>query len=296
MLAPYARTPYAGTPYGSGRRCGEDVVDVLDRARIAERIEAATVESLVGMMSAEMAESLGVAVTRLGGGLGVRMAASPGFAFLNRVFAVGLDDPLSAEVLDEAVGFLGAGGGTTLLVQHPPVLETPELLELLASRGFTRGGTWAKMLRPVGDPPEAPTDLRIAEVDPAEADRFGAVQAEGMEMPPFMAPWCARQVTAAGWHTYAAYDGDEMVAIGSLFTRGDAGQLSGAATLPSHRGRGAQLALMARRIADARDLGVRWIGAETGSETPEDPNPSLHNMRRAGMTELYARQNWLLRR
>ena len=148
----------------------------------------------------------------------------------------------------------------------------------------------------MGDPPEAPTRLRIAEVGPSEADRFGEVQAEGMGMPPSMAAWCALQVTAPGWRAYAAYDGDEMVAIASLFHEGEVGQLSGAATLPPHRDRGAQLALMARRIADAREMGLRWIGAETGSETPENPNPSLHNMRRAGMAELYARQNWVLRR
>ncbi len=120
-------------------------MDVLARARIAERVEAETVESLVGLMSAEMAEPLGVATTRLGDGLGVRMAASPGFAFLNRVFAVGLDVPISAEVLDAAVEFLRAGGGT-LVVQHQPVLETPEPLRL-AARDFTRRRTWAKMLR-----------------------------------------------------------------------------------------------------------------------------------------------------
>jgi hypothetical protein len=270
-------------------------VDVLDRARIAERIEAATVASLARMMPGDMAESLGVASARIGDGLGVRMAASPGFAFLNRVFAVGLDSPLSADVLDDAVAFLRAGGGDALLVQHPPVLETPEVLDLLAAHGFSRGGTWAKMLRPVGDPPEAPTGLRIAAVGQEEAARFGEVEAEGMGMPPFMAPWCALQVTEPGWRAYAAYDGDDMVAVGCLFHDGEAAQLSGAATLPSHRGRGAQLALMARRIVDARDLGLRWIGAETGSETPADPNPSLHNMRRAGMEELYPRQNWLLR-
>lgn len=270
-------------------------MDVLDRARIAERIEAATVESLVGLMPADMADSLGAAVTRLGDGLAVRLAASPGFAFLNRVFAVGLDAPLSAEVLEAAEDFLLVAGGDTLLVQHPPVLETPELLELLRARGFARGGTWAKMLRPIGAPPDAPTDLRIAEVGPDEASRFGEVEAEGMGMPPLMAPWCARQVGAPGWRAYAAYDGDDMVAVGCLFHQGEVGQLSGAATLASHRGRGAQLALMARRIADAGDLGLRWIGAETGSETPGDPNPSLHNMRRAGMEELYPRQNWLLR-
>lgn len=41
--------------------------------------------------------------------------------------------------------------------------------------------------------------------------------------------------------------------------------------------------------------GCRWIGTETGSESPYSPNPSLHNMRRLGFTELYARENWLWR-
>jgi hypothetical protein len=30
---------------------------------------------------------------------------------------------------------------------------------------------------------------------------------------------------------------------------------------------------------------------ETGAETPEDPNPSLHNMHRMGFRDLYGRQN-----
>jgi hypothetical protein len=51
---------------------------------------------------------------------------------------------------------------------------------------------------------------------------------------------------------------------------------------------------MARRSADARDLGLRWIAAETGAEKPEDPNPSLHDMHRAGLEHLYDRRNWLL--
>ena len=82
--------------------------------------------------------------------------------------------------------------------------------------------------------------------------------------------------------------------MGALFVHGPCGQLSGAATLPEARGRGAQSALMAARIALARDLGLSYVTAETGSETPENPNPSLHNMHRAGLETLYERRNWLL--
>src|SRR5207245_6795471 len=100
----------------------------------------------------------------------------------------------------------------------------------------------------------------------------------------------ARQATASGWAAWGAFDGDQIVACGMLFLHNGVGQLSGAATLPSHRGRGAQLALMKARIEAAAGLGARWITAETGSETPEDPNPSLHNMCRAGLELLYHRR------
>jgi GNAT superfamily N-acetyltransferase len=269
------------------------MVDVT-RGRIAERAEEGTVASLAGMLGPELVESLGVATAAIGGGTAFRMAAINEFPMFNRVIGLGLDEPLTDDVVDEAAEFARGAGGPWLLLQLPPYVETPEVLELLDRRGFRRGGCWVKMMRPVGEPPVARTDLRIAEVPAEEADELGRVQCVGMEMPPFLAAWCARQVTEPGWRAYAAYDGDRMVAMGSLFRHGDVGQLSGAATLPEARGRGAQSALMARRIADARDLGLAWVTAETGAETPENPNPSLHNMHRAGLEHLYDRQNWLL--
>ena len=105
--------------------------------------------------------------------------------------------------------------------------------------------------------------------------------------------WFAQMPGADGLTTYAAFDGNEIVATSTLCVRDELASLCGAATLPAGRGRGAQSAMMARRIADANALGVRWIGTETGTETPEDPNPSLHNMRRLGFTELYERRNWI---
>jgi hypothetical protein len=49
---------------------------------------------------------------------------------------------------------------------------------------------------------------------------------------------------------------------------------------------------MSRRIADAAAAGVRYIATETGSETDDSPNPSLHNMHWAGFTTLYPRRNY----
>ena len=71
--------------------------------------------------------------------------------------------------------------------------------------------------------------------------------------------------------------------------------LFGAATLPAGRNRGAQGALLDARIREARDRGLRWASAETWLENDENPNPSQHNMRRAGLTEVHTRPSWVWR-
>lgn len=269
-------------------------MNLLARARSAELIEAATVESLVAIASPELRTSLGLDCRRIGGGLGVRMSASPGIPYFTRVFALGIDSPVTADLIDESIEFLREAGGTTLVVQIGPHIETPDVLELLTLRGFKKGGTWSKMMRRVGPTPEMPTALHIERVGPERAGELGRVEIVGMEMPDFMAPWAEAQATSPGWTGWGAFDGDEMVACGMLFIQDGVAQLSGAATLPSHRGQGAQSALMKTRIEEASQLGAEWICTETGSETSENPNPSLHNMYRCGFELLYERRNWLL--
>jgi GNAT superfamily N-acetyltransferase len=97
----------------------------------------------------------------------------------------------------------------------------------------------------------------------------------------------------AGWRHYLAFDGDQPVATGVLFVRHDIGWLGMAATLPSHRGRGAQGALMAQRIRDGMALGCRRLITETGQDTPGQPNPSYHNMLRTGFKLAYQRANYM---
>jgi len=66
-----------------------------------------------------------------------------------------------------------------------------------------------------------------------------------------------------------------------------------AGTLPAFRRRGGQGAIMARRIRDAVQLGCRWVITETGEDLPDRPNPSYHNMLRAGFSLAYQRPNYL---
>jgi GNAT superfamily N-acetyltransferase len=94
------------------------------------------------------------------------------------------------------------------------------------------------------------------------------------------------------FHPFAAWDGDEIVATANLFIHGEIGSLNTAATLPSHRNRGAQSALIAARAKEAANAGCRWLCAETGRPADGEINPSLNNLASAGLRPLYYRQNW----
>jgi len=90
---------------------------------------------------------------------------------------------------------------------------------------------------------------------------------------------------------FTAWDGDEIVAT-NLFICGEVGSLNTAATLPTHRNRGAQSALIAARAKEAANAGCHWLCAETGRPADGETNPSLNNLASAGLRPLYYRQNW----
>ena len=65
---------------------------------------------------------------------------------------------------------------------------------------------------------------------------------------------------------------------------GDLVQLSGASTLPAHRRRGVQSALLRARLLDAADSGCTLAVVTT-----EPASKSQQNVQRAGFTLLYSR-------
>ena len=109
--------------------------------------------------------------------------------------------------------------------------------------------------------------------------------------PPSAAAWLAELAGRAGWRCYVARDGQNAVASGAFRQDGTTAWLSVAATLKSHRGRGGQSSLVARRIADALASDCTHIVTETGDDTPERPNPSLRNLLRAGFEVVHWRDS-----
>jgi len=227
-------------------------------------------------------------------GAGWLLAAPPADLLLfNRLVGCGVERAARRDDVRDAVARLRDAGVHNYGVQVSPAAQPFELTAWLGDEGLVPHDRWAKMFR--GDDPAAParTDLEIREVARRHADAFASVVAAGFGMPPAFHPWLAALVGRPQWRPYLAWDGDTPVAGAALFVQGDVGWLGVASTLPAARRRGAQGALMARRIEDGRALGCRWFVTETGEDTPERPNPSFRNMLRSGFALGYHRANYM---
>lgn len=269
-----------------------------DAMRATELGEAEFMFQMFTQADDRSRSELGMTQRRLGAGEVTVMAKDPTGGFWSRVIGLGIDEPVTAEVVDEAIEFARANGAASLIFQIAPEADG-DWEPLLEMRGATPGSAWVKFAGAATPRPDVRTDLRVERLGAEHGEEFARVMGTGFGMPldSALPGWFARvpRWREAGFTTYGAWDGDDLVATATLFVHGDIGTLSGAATLPSHRGRGAQGALMVHRINDAAAAGCAWITCETGAETPESPNPSLHNMRRMGLTELYERRNWVWR-
>jgi GNAT superfamily N-acetyltransferase len=88
-----------------------------------------------------------------------------------------------------------------------------------------------------------------------------------------------------GVAVYLAYQADAPIAVGVLNWTDGVGYLSNATTVPAHRGKGAQKALIAARLKSAGERGCDLAYVETYRFL----QASYDNLTKAGFEELYAR-------
>jgi GNAT superfamily N-acetyltransferase len=93
-----------------------------------------------------------------------------------------------------------------------------------------------------------------------------------------------RDFASAGVVSYIALRGGAVAGGGSRRMAEGVAQLAGAATVPAHRRRGAQAALLAARLADAAAA-----GCDIAVVTTQPGSTSQHNVQRHGFHLLYAR-------
>jgi GNAT superfamily N-acetyltransferase len=204
----------------------------------------------------------------------------------NRVLGLGIEQTATDEQLDEALEFLD---GVRACVAVVP--EAEGLVERLVTRGLARDRGWTKFTRPTGNPPTVRTELRVERDESGEA--FAEAAQRGFEVPELFRPWLARLGGRDGWQCFVGYDGEAAAAAGALFVAGKVGWTGIGATVPEHRGKGGQSALLAARIRAAAEAGCEVVVTETGEPVDGLPNGSYRNIVRAGFEPVYVRANYL---
>jgi GNAT superfamily N-acetyltransferase len=257
-----------------------------------EATEAAVLGSLLEGASDAARARLRLATARVGGAVATSAVDDP-TRFWSKVLGLGVEQPITEALVAEILTFYAAHGNTRTTFQVARPLLPPDWDEICARHRLTPGPTWYKLTRDSRPADPGPSDLEVTPIDPADADEAAVVLAQGFGWNEQDMIGIYGQALRTGRLTgFAARAAGRMIATGALATAGPAGEMYGAATLPDHRGRGAQTALLAARINAAAARGCTTLYAETWIPEPGSRNPSLDNLHRAGFTTLYDRPSW----
>lgn len=237
----------------------------------------------------EIRAALGIACISIGDGAAFAASKIDHIQF-NRLAGLGVTREIAAEELDEGIAIFERLGLANWIVHVPP--QSHNLAALCAARGFVpHSRSWAKFARDAGPPAMIDTDLQIREIDAEYGDAFGATASSGFGMPPIVGKWLAAIPGRPNWHCFLAFDGDTPAAAGALYICERTGWLGIGATLENYRGRKAQQAILAARIAKGIERGCELFTTETGIPHAGEAGPSFKNIQRAGLQIAYERQN-----
>lgn len=201
---------------------------------------------------------------------------------LNRVYLCGAEPGLQPEGLDRFVDLFTAAGVKRFFVWLGPGPGIDAVRDWLSAGGFSRVAWtgYPTLVHENSDTIPFQTDLTIREITAEDVaqyrDRLGET----------MWPEYARSAGRKGFCHYMAFDGERPVATAALCAFEDLGYLTMASTCEGDRRRGAQQALIARRVERAREIGCSIIVSETLTMLKE----SCRNLERAGFRTVYDKE------
>lgn len=263
---------------------------------LASRIERAECSMLEGGVAAARSRDGGgrCFATPLAGGVAVWAGdGSP----LVKVAGVGFAGPLSeAELAPIERAFFERGAPVRFELAN---LAEPSIADLLTGHGYRLKNFENVLGRSLVDleSPRSAPGVEVRRASDAEAELwldcvvggFASPDAEGVpsdeEFPRDVIASVMRDLTAgAGFVRYLASRNGEPAGGASVRFDDGIAQLTGAATLPPHRRRGVQSALLAARLADARAA-----GCDLAVVTTQPGSKSQENVQRQGFELLYTR-------
>ncbi|GII52645.1 hypothetical protein Pth03_10340 [Planotetraspora thailandica] len=263
---------------------------------LAESAEAEFMYQYESNVPPSTASALGITTSRIGGGVAMSMRHDP-TGYWSKALGFGFDEPVTDDLIGRVLDFYRSEGSKGAVIQIAPSVLPPNWPEIARTHGLQPGGHIAKLGAPIeAVVPAGETRLRIEPVGAGDARMWASAILKAFGMPEEgIAEMLVASVGHPHFRPYAAWEGDQIIGGGNLYVHGEVGSLNTGSTLPDHRNRGAQSALIAARAKEAASAGCRWLVAETGQPSDGESNPSLNNMLRAGLQQLYTRQNWIWR-
>jgi GNAT superfamily N-acetyltransferase len=262
---------------------------------ITEGLEAEFMFQYVSHASAEARHNLGIATKRAAGGV-ILSLRNDESRYWSKALGFGFSEPITDELVEQVLDYYRSEDNSTAVMQIAPSVLPPEWDAIRARHGLVQTATIIKLACAIDDFRwHGRSDLTVEGVDDVDIDAWARVALRGFGMPESLATMVAAGTRSSGFHPFAAWDGDEMIAAANMFIRGDVASLNTGATLSTHRNKGAQSALIAERARYAERAGCRWLVAETGQPALGTKNPSLDNLLRAGFTVQYTRVDWTWR-
>ena len=201
---------------------------------------------------------------------------------LNRVYLCGAEPGMTSAGIAKLIDLFATEGVKRFFVWLSPGPDIDRVRGWLDQHGLSRirRTGYPTLCRTGHTPVHFRTDLEVREVSADE------IAEAGVELGETLWPEYARSAGREAFFHYMAFDGGRPVAIAALCVFEDLGYLMAAATAESHRKRGAQQALIAKRIERAEQLGC----AMQVSETLYMLEHSYRNLQRAGFEEAYEKE------
>jgi len=237
-------------------------------------------------------EQCGIKIFPLGGVNGTIASKLDILAF-NRVIGLGIKEPIDERIIDIILNKIEADKVKRFFIQVHPEVYSDNIRKLLVSKNFYHYNNWVRLARDNSPAKRIKTILNVRKLKSNESKTFAQIVINAFEWPEELISWIAAPVERKDWYHYMAYHNDQPIATAAFYLSGEYAWFDFAATLPGHRGKGAQSALLLRRIEDCRTLGVKRMIVETAEQTSEKEAHSYRNVLKSGFKETYKRPNFI---
>lgn len=257
---------------------------------LAREIERSHVEFAAGRLAGIErlpGNPFGVRIIRVGGIVALMAAALP-VPWMNTIHLLSGDDIAG---LTEIIPIYRQANIKLRAEIVPGDLTAPLAMALMGAGMAQQEFGAANYRLPAPDLQASPADSEVDEIRPEDFDTFLETFLTGFEFPQEMHPAAKRNmqhwIEQPNWRLYLARMSGQPAAAAVLSHFDGIAYLAAASTIPRFRNKGCQLALIARRIADADLLGSRLIAGQCGFGSS-----SHRNMQRAGMELAYTKAIW----